>query len=320
MIAVIQFASRALTPTEQRYSQTEREAFAITWARFSTLTSTSSAVNSLSTLTTSPWSVVQQSSRSTLCPNWTLDDENAALHNDCSLPSWLGQPSWLLQSTSSTTVSQQQRRENRRWISSSHCQHVNLHVHDAGHGHWKNCERPYSNCSDQRHSLQRLASERQRWHKNLQSTLLVSVRTVTHSQCKHTNRFKGRQIVLPNALRLQAVKIAHSGHQGSAKTLALLREEVWFGGMQETVEKTVKDCFTCQISTPTPAREPLQMSPLPTAPWSQLSADFADAPNGHTLLMVTDKYYTEISLQQKCYSTFRPDLCGTWHSWWAENR
>lgn len=142
----------------------------------------------------------------------------------------------------------------------------------------------------------------------------MSVRTVTHSQCKHTNRFKGRQIVLPNALRLQAVKIAHSGHQGSAKTLALLREEVWFGGMQETVEKTVKDCFTCQISTPTPAREPLQMSPLPTAPWSQLSADFADAPNGHTLLMVTDKYYTEISLQQKCYSTFRPDLCGTWHS------
>lgn len=132
----------------------------------------------------------------------------------------------------------------------------------------------------------------------------MSVRTVTHSQCKHTNRFKGRQIVLPNALRLQAVKIAHSGHQGSVKTLALLREKVWFGGMQETVEKTVKDCFTCQISTPTPAREPLQMSPLPTAPWSQLSADFADAPNGHTLIMVTDEYsrYTVVDILKSASS------------------
>ena len=135
---------------------------------------------------------VQRSSCSTLCTNWTLDNANAALHNDCSLASWLRQPSWLLSrsgSTSSPTVFQQQRRENRRCISSLHCQHVNTQVHEVGHCQWRNCERSYPNCCDQRHSLQRLASERQvRSHKDFENTLLVSVRTVTHSQCKHTTQ------------------------------------------------------------------------------------------------------------------------------------
>ena len=39
---------------------------------------------------------VEQSSRSPLCTNWMLDDENAAQHSDCSVASWLRQPSWLL--------------------------------------------------------------------------------------------------------------------------------------------------------------------------------------------------------------------------------
>ncbi|KAK7093773.1 hypothetical protein V1264_007467 [Littorina saxatilis] len=74
--------------------------------------------------------------------------------------------------------------------------------------------------------------------------------------------------------------------------------------MQETVEKAVKNCLTCQISTPTPAREPLKMSPLPTAPWSELSADFADAPNGNILLVITDEYsrFTVVDILQSTSS------------------
>ena len=48
--------------------------------------------------------------------------------------------------------------------------------------------------------------------------------------------------------------------------------------------------FSCQISTHKPTREPLQMSPLPAAPWAEISADFGHLQKGKYLLVVTDEY------------------------------
>ncbi|CAE1162672.1 unnamed protein product [Acanthosepion pharaonis] len=101
---------------------------------------------------------------------------------------------------------------------------------------------------------------------------------------------KGRRIVLPKTLQSRAAQIAHTGHQGIVKSTALLREKVWFKNMQALVEENIRNCHTCQISTHKPAREPLQMSPLPAAPWTEVSADFGHLQNGKYLLVVTDEY------------------------------
>ena len=101
---------------------------------------------------------------------------------------------------------------------------------------------------------------------------------------------KGHRIVLPEALQNRAAKIAHAGHQGIVKTMALLREKVWFKNMQPLVEENIKNCHTCQVSTHKPAREPLQMSPLSAAPWAEVSAEFGHLQNGKYLLVVTDEY------------------------------
>ena len=71
---------------------------------------------------------------------------------------------------------------------------------------------------------------------------------------------KGIRIVLPETLHAQAVRLAHTGHQGIVKTTSLLREKVWFKGLQNMVEQTVKACHLCQVATPTSNREPLKMS------------------------------------------------------------
>ena len=73
------------------------------------------------------------------------------------------------------------------------------------------------------------------------------------------------------------------------KTKTLLREKVWFPLLDKMVEETVKSCVACQVSVPTPQREPLQMSPLPEGPWQELSADFGHV-NGQLVLVVTDDY------------------------------
>ncbi|GFN82394.1 hypothetical protein PoB_000890000 [Plakobranchus ocellatus] len=70
----------------------------------------------------------------------------------------------------------------------------------------------------------------------------------------------------------------------------MLREKVWFKNLHTAVEQAVKNCFACQVATPTTTREPLQMSDLPQKPWSKLSADFGHLLDGTYLLVVTDEY------------------------------
>ena len=62
------------------------------------------------------------------------------------------------------------------------------------------------------------------------------------------------------------MKLAHAGHQGIVKTKSLLRETVWFPGIDNMVEKAVADCLPCQSSVPKSSPEPLQMTPLPDGP------------------------------------------------------
>lgn len=101
---------------------------------------------------------------------------------------------------------------------------------------------------------------------------------------------RNSRIVIPESLRERAVNLAHQGHQGIVKTKALIREKVWFPGIDRLVEERVKACIACQIAVATPHREPLQMTQLPSSPWSELSIDFAQLTTGDYLLVVIDDY------------------------------
>ena len=106
----------------------------------------------------------------------------------------------------------------------------------------------------------------------------------------HNVLLRGTRIVLPVNLQQRAIDLAHVGHQGIVKTKALLREKVWFVGIDKMAEDHIKSCLACQSTTPQERREPLQMSPLPTSPWCELSADMAELPTGDYILVVTDDY------------------------------
>jgi len=42
---------------------------------------------------------------------------------------------------------------------------------------------------------------------------------------------RGTRIVIPDAFQLRIVNLAHEGHRGIVKTKSLLREKVWFAGI-----------------------------------------------------------------------------------------
>ena len=53
---------------------------------------------------------------------------------------------------------------------------------------------------------------------------------------------RGTRVAVPSKLQQRVVNLAHEGHQGVVKTKALLREKVWFPGIDQMVEKKVMLC------------------------------------------------------------------------------
>ena len=94
------------------------------------------------------------------------------------------------------------------------------------------------------------------------------------------------QIILPNSLRTCAINISHRGHLGITKTKGLLRSKVYWPNMSKDVETNA-----CQAVTNSEKPEPLKPSPLPTAPWCEISVDFhGPLPSGENLLVILDEY------------------------------
>ena len=102
----------------------------------------------------------------------------------------------------------------------------------------------------------------------------------------HDNR-----IVIPKELQTRVIDLAHEGHQGIVRTKQLLREKVYFPGIDKLVEKTCKSCIPCLASTPKTVFETLQMTELPLNVWENLSVQFTGPfPNGYYLMVVVDEY------------------------------
>ena len=100
-----------------------------------------------------------------------------------------------------------------------------------------------------------------------------------------------KKLVIPKGLRNRVIELAHEGHQGIVKTKQLLREKVWFPGIDKQVEDFCQSCIPCLASTPKQTTEPLQMTVLPNNPWSQISMDFnGPLPSGVYLMVLVDDY------------------------------
>ncbi len=110
---------------------------------------------------------------------------------------------------------------------------------------------------------------------------------------------RGTRIVIPKSLQRKAIDIAHESHQGLSKTKALLREKVWFPGIDDMVKKTIDACLACQAVGQSPPPEPIQPSDMPTGPWEKLHIDFCGPlPSNDYLLVVVDRYsrYPEVEI------------------------
>ena len=289
---VIHFASRALTPTESRYSQTEREALGIVWgcehfhlylygAPFKVITDHKPLVSMFG------------NHRAQLPPRierWAMRLQPYKMTVE-------------YQSGESNPADYLSRHPIHKHSSSRESkvaeEYVQYLVDNSTPKAMKLEDVAAATLEDQTLKVVIKALETGKWYEaRIEENVPLNSLYSTLQKCRHELSLahnnsvilKGSRIVVPAKLQQQAINIAHSGHQGIVKTVALLREKVWFKGMNNSVEETVKNCQHCQVATPTTTREPLQMSPLPSAPWMEVSADFGQVAEGTYILVVQDEY------------------------------
>ena len=239
---IIAYASRSLTPTEQRYSQTEKEALAIVWG----------------------------------IEHFHLFVYGApfVLHTD-------HKPLELIYSN---PVSRPTARIER-WM-------LRLQEYDFKVVYKSGAENPADFLS--RHPAIRSGY----WNTDS----VKDYKQVRHEITVDDNNcilLRGSRIILLTSLQARAVKLAHEGHQGQAKTTALLHECVWFPALGTLVKEEVNKCIACQATSEPNPPELLQSTPMPSHTWNEIKIDFCGPfPSGCYVLVVIDGYsrYPEIEI------------------------
>ena len=93
------------------------------------------------------------------------------------------------------------------------------------------------------------------------------------SENKNTLLMNNR-IIIPATLRHRILTIAHQQHQGIFKTIALLREKVWWPGLSRDTKEFIKSCRPCQSTTPYIVKyQPLKTTEIPKTSWHTLAID-----------------------------------------------
>ncbi|XP_062373903.1 uncharacterized protein K02A2.6-like [Sardina pilchardus] len=87
---------------------------------------------------------------------------------------------------------------------------------------------------------------------------------------------RGLCTVVPSALRARVLAMAHEGHLGIVRLKQRCRDLVWWPGIDRDIETLVRDCTACLLSGKTRAPgPPPPMQPLnwPSHPWEHLQLD-----------------------------------------------
>lgn len=261
---IISFASKALTSTEKKYAQNQREALGTVWAveHFSYF-----LLGRHFTLRTDAQGVVFILNRS------REDSKRALTRAD----------GWALRlSPYSYDVEYVRGRENIADPSSrlyegkdapfeedkSPWEIATLEINVAGFLTEEEIRRATNRDTALQDVMQALESNN--WPKQLR----VYQSVADDLSSKNGVLVKNGCAVIPKALRQKTLQIAHQGHPMTSKLKSILRERVWWPGISKDAEDWVKSCATCAATGRPEKPTPMERIFAPKEVWETIAMDF----------------------------------------------
>ena len=109
--------------------------------------------------------------------------------------------------------------------------------------------------------------------------------------------FKGNRIVVPVSMQHEILKKIHDGHLGIELCRRRARAVVYWPGMGQQIEEMIKKCSLCQRYSNKQQNETLMQHETPEHPWQNVATDLFQWA-GKDYLLVVDRYsgYPEIAL------------------------
>ncbi|XP_058810033.1 uncharacterized protein K02A2.6-like [Phymastichus coffea] len=106
--------------------------------------------------------------------------------------------------------------------------------------------------------------------------------------------FWGLRAIVPKNMRRVIINELHATHLGIVKIKMFSRSYVWWPGIDNDIERMVRECNICIIERKKPPHTPLTTWPYPSKAWGRIHCDFAEliqklfARHGLPLHCVTD--------------------------------
>ena len=98
--------------------------------------------------------------------------------------------------------------------------------------------------------------------------------------------YKSEKIVIPKSLRKKMLAVIHEPHLGIVKSINRARDVLFWLGMTADIEQTVRACTICAATQNANPKEPMLIPDIPNRPWSKLAADLFEFRGIHYLLVV----------------------------------
>ena len=98
--------------------------------------------------------------------------------------------------------------------------------------------------------------------------------------------FKGLKLIFPKELRNEMLEKIHSSHLGMVKCKSRAREVLFWPSMNSDIEVKVSRCAICALNQPQNPEEPLIPTEIPDRPWSKIGVDLFEFKGQHYLMSV----------------------------------
>ena len=121
--------------------------------------------------------------------------------------------------------------------------------------------------------------------------------------------FYYNRLYIPLSERERVLNDIHRGHLGENRCLRRAQRVVWWPGMSLDVREMVRRCEICLRFRKVPV-EPLIPTPLPERPWWKLAMDFCSIDgNGVSEFLVICDYYSRFMIAEKFSTVTAAELC-----------